>query len=248
MQVRYDLHIHSALSPCGDADMTPNNIVNMAMICGLDMIAVSDHNTTGNVEAVMQVGKESGVTVVPAMELETSEEIHVLCLFPNYEAARSFDMEQVMPSLPPLKNNPKIFGDQLLMNSEDGIVGEEPRYLINATGISLDGLAELVDSYGGVAVPAHIDKTTKSLVGNFGMVGDYMGFRSFELSRNLQESFLVATPGLGHRPYRYIHDSDAHYLQDIGEHSGDNLLELSENTADCLIKYLKNEEYSYFKK
>ncbi|MBQ8894055.1 MAG: phosphoesterase [Clostridia bacterium] len=242
MELRYDLHIHSALSPCGDGDMTPNNIVNMAMICGLDMIAVSDHNTTGNVEAVMCVGKEVGITVVPAMELETAEEIHVLCLFPTLEAARAFDEEQVKPALPPIRNDPKIFGFQHLMDEEDRVLGEDPRYLINATTISLDGLPELVDSYGGVAVPAHIDKQTKSLVGNFGMVGDYMGFHSFELSRNLPDAFLIATPGLGKRPYVYIHDSDAHYLQDIGEHSGENLLDLPENTADSLIKYLKNEK------
>lgn len=244
MELRYDLHIHSALSPCGDGDMTPNNIVNMAMICELDMIAVADHNTTGNVEAVMQVGKNAGITVVPAMELETAEEIHVLCLFPTLQAARSFEEEQVKPALPLIDNDPRIFGVQQLMNEEDRVIGEDPRYLINATAISLDGLAELVHSYGGVAVPAHIDKQTKSLVGNFGMVGEYMGFRSFELSRNLPESFLVATPGLGKRPYRYIHDSDAHYLQDIGEHSGENLVDLPENSAESLIKYLRNEEYS----
>lgn len=242
MELHYDLHIHSALSPCGDGDMTPNNIVNMAMICGLDMIAVSDHNTTGNVEAVMRVGEALGITVVPAMELETAEEIHVLCLFPTLEAARAFDEEQVAPALPPILNKPEIFGVQQLMDDEDRVIGEDPRYLINATGISLDGLPALVESYGGVAVPAHIDKQTKSLVGNFGMVGEYMGFRSFELSRNLPENFLIATPGLGSRPYRYIHDSDAHYLQDIGEHSENNLLDLPECSAKALIRYLRNEK------
>ena len=242
MELRYDLHIHSALSPCGDGDMTPNNIVNMAMICGLDMIAVSDHNTAGNVAAVMAVGKKAGITVVPAMELETAEEIHVLCLFSTLDAVLQFEKEQVAPALPPISNDPQIFGDQLFMNSMDEIVGEESRYLINATAISLDGLAELVASYGGIAIPAHIDKATKSLVGNFGMVGEYMGFRCFELSRNLKDDFIIATPGLGKRPYRYIHDSDAHYLQDIGEHSGENLIELPENSAEALIRYLSIEK------
>lgn len=242
MELRYDLHIHSALSPCGDEDMTPNNIVNMAKICGLDMIAVSDHNTAGNVAAVMEVGKEIGVTVVPAMELETAEEIHVLCLFPTLDAVLAFEKEQVVPALPPIQNDARIFGEQLLMDAADQVVGKEDRYLINATAISLDGLPDLVASYGGIAIPAHIDKQTKSLVGNFGMVGDYMGFHCFELSRNLPEDFIIATPGLGKRPYRYIHDSDAHYLQDIGEHSGDNLLELPENSAGALIRYLSIEK------
>ncbi len=241
MELRYDLHIHSALSPCGDEDMTPNNIVNMAMICGLNMIAVADHNTTGNVQAVMRLGEKAGITVIPAMELETAEEIHVLCLFPTLKDAQKFDNEQVKPALPPIKNNPQIFGTQQLMDEDDHIIGEDDRYLINATSISLDVLPKLIESYGGVAVPAHIDKSTKSLVGNFGMVGDYMGFRSFELSRNLPEGFLAATPGLGKRPFRYIHNSDAHYLQDIGEHSCENLVDLPENTAQSLINYLRNE-------
>lgn len=242
MKLRYDLHIHSALSPCGDPDMTPNNIVNMAMLCELDMIAVADHNTTGNVAAVMAVGESAGITVVPAMELETAEEIHVLCLFPDLEAAAAFDREVVAPALPEVINDVKIFGEQNLMNEEDQIIGEEKRYLLNATEISLDDLPALIAPFGGVAVPAHIDKQTKSLVGNFGMVGAYMGFGSFELSRNLQEGFIEGTPGLGSRSYRYIHDSDAHYLEDIGEHSGENFLELDANTPMELIKYLKNEE------
>ncbi len=242
MKIRYDLHIHSTLSPCGDEDMTPNNIVNMAMICDLNMIAVADHNTVGNVEAVMKVGAQAGITVVPAMELETAEEIHVLCLFPDLKSAQAFEREQVAPALPPIQNDPEIFGVQQIRDEEDRVVGEDSRYLINATSISLDDLPVLMESYSGVAVPAHIDKATKSLVGNFGMVGDYMGFKAFELSRNVPDYFVGATPGLGNRPYCYIHDSDAHYLQDIGEHSGENLLELPMNSAATLIAYLKGEK------
>jgi PHP family Zn ribbon phosphoesterase len=240
MKIRYDLHIHSALSPCGDADMTPNNIVNMALICGLDMIAVSDHNTAGNVDAVMKVGQTAGITVVPAMEVETMEEIHVLCLFPTLESLLDFEQNVIFNALPPIENKVEIFGHQRLMDCEDRIVGEEPRYLINATSVSIDDLPALAERYGGVAVPAHIDKSTKSLVGNFGMVGEYMGFKTFELSRRVQEGFIEGTPGLGKRPYRYIHDSDAHYLEDIGEHSGENILDLPQNSAEALIELLKS--------
>ena len=240
MNIKYDFHIHSALSPCGDADMTPNNIVNMALVCGLDMIAVADHNTAGNVAATMKVGEEAGIIVVPAMELETAEEIHVLCLFPSLGDVLRFEEEAVRPALPPIANRKEIFGEQLLMDENDQIIGEDPRYLINATAISLEGLPSLLAQYNGVAVPAHIDKATKSLVGNFGMVGDYMGFKSFELSRRVQEGFIEGTPGLGTRAYKYIHNSDAHYLQDIGEHSGKNILNLSEKTAKSLVEYLKS--------
>lgn len=89
MKYSYDLHIHSCLSPCGDMDMTPNNIVNMASLLGLDLIAVSDHNTALNLPAVFSVAKQVGLTVIPAIEANTAEEVHVLCLFPELEDALS---------------------------------------------------------------------------------------------------------------------------------------------------------------
>ena len=85
MKYYYDLHLHSCLSPCGDMDMTPNNITGMAKLLGLDIIALTDHNTCRNCEATIAAGKENGVVVVPGMELTTSEDIHAVCLFPNLE-------------------------------------------------------------------------------------------------------------------------------------------------------------------
>ncbi len=242
MKLHYDLHIHSLLSPCGDMDMTPNNIVNMAKVCKLDLIALTDHNTTGNLAAVFAAGQRAGITVVPGLELETAEEIHVVCYFPTVAAAEQFDREVVTPALPPVKNRPEIFGEQLRMDEWDHPKGADPRYLINATGVSVDHLPELARRYGGVAVPAHLDKQTKSLVSVFGMVGDYMEFCSFELSRNAPPDFLASTPGVDRLGYRFLHNSDAHYLQDIGEHSGENLLDLPEKSAAALIRYLLNDE------
>ena len=86
----YDLHIHSVLSPCGDDDMTPCNIVGMSKLLGLDVIAITDHNSTGNAEAVMKCGQAMGLTVVPGMELETREEVHVLMLFEDLSKANEF--------------------------------------------------------------------------------------------------------------------------------------------------------------
>ena len=88
MQKRYyDLHIHSCLSPCGAESMTPNNIVNMAQLAGLDVIAVADHNSALNCPAVMAAGERAGLLVLPGMELTTSEEVHVLCLFETLKGA-----------------------------------------------------------------------------------------------------------------------------------------------------------------
>ena len=139
MELYYDLHIHSCLSPCGDNDMTPANIVGMAAVKGLDVIAVTDHNSCKNCEAAMAAGEEYGVLVVPGMEICTAEEVHAVCLFPDLSRAMEFD-RLVHDQLPPVKNRPDIFGDQQIYGCDDRICGEEPWLLINACQISFDGL------------------------------------------------------------------------------------------------------------
>ena len=125
MKYYYDLHIHSALSPCGDEDMTPNNIVNMSLLNGLDIIALSDHNTCKNVRAVSEVARRAGILFIPAMELETAEEIHVLCLFPSVDAAELFEREIVSPALPDIANNESIFGRQQILDENDNETGTD---------------------------------------------------------------------------------------------------------------------------
>ena len=122
MELYYDFHLHSCLSPCGDKDMTPYNLVNMAKILGMDAIALTDHNTAQNCRAALEVGEKIGLTVIPGMELCTSEEVHVVCLFDEVNNAEAFS-EHVLSTVPPVKNRPDIFGDQLIMDSGDGIIG-----------------------------------------------------------------------------------------------------------------------------
>ncbi|HOO13429.1 MAG TPA: PHP domain-containing protein, partial [Bacillota bacterium] len=121
MNLTLDLHIHSALSPCGDNDMTPNNIVNMALLKGLDAIAVTDHNSAENVEAVMKLGFEKGIVVVPGMEVQSKEEVHLLCYFSDLDRALGFQ-QRVYDNLEG-ENNPDYFGDQLIMDEMDRVVG-----------------------------------------------------------------------------------------------------------------------------
>ena len=124
MKLYYDLHLHSCLSPCGDNDMTPYNLVNMAKIFGYDIIALTDHNSCKNCESAMKIGERIGITVVPGMELCTSEEIHNVCLFPALHTAMEFS-DYIYSTLPPVKNKEKIFGEQLVMDCEDGILQRE---------------------------------------------------------------------------------------------------------------------------
>ena len=113
----YDLHIHSCLSPCGDGDMTPANIAGMAAVKGLDVIALTDHNSCRNCPAAMRHAEALGITLIPGMELTTSEEVHVVCLFPSLEAAMDFD-SYVYAHLLPVKNRPDIFGEQLILDEK----------------------------------------------------------------------------------------------------------------------------------
>lgn len=240
MRYYYDLHIHSALSPCGDDDMTPNNIVNMAALGGLNIIAVSDHNTCQNISAVKKVADRAGLLLVPAMELETAEEIHVLCLFESVEGAKEFEIERVRPSLAQIPNDPDIFGPQFIMDDMDNIIGTDPRYLINATTITIDGLPDLVKSYGGAAIPAHIDKQTKSILSVFGVIEKYMGFNCLELSKNVSPDFIKSSQCLCNENYNYIYNSDAHYLGDIFDNTGKNYIELEKlDIRELLNKILQ---------
>lgn len=215
MELSYDLHIHSCLSPCGDMDMTPNNIAGMAMIKELNIIALTDHNTARNAPALIKAAEQFGIIVLPGMELTTEEEVHVVCLFSETEDALAFD-SYVYDRLLKIKNKPDIFGPQILMNENDEPVGEEEYLLINATRIPFDGVYDAVTAHNGIMIPAHLDKSTTSLISNLGMIPPDSKFTCAEVKD------LTKLHGLLHaHPYlencRIISDSDAHYLEDISE-------------------------------
>lgn len=207
MDITYDLHIHSCLSPCGDNDMTVNNILGMATILGLDAIAVSDHNSAKNLPALFKAAGESGIILVPAIEVCTDEEVHMLCLFPSLDSVLAFD-EELYFHLPSINNDVKIFGDQLILDSDDAIIGSETKLLINAVDIGIDMLLPMVACYKGIVVPAHVDKTANSIIANLGYIPIEYGFTCVEVKNPANT---VDFSGLK------ITNSDAHYLQDIAE-------------------------------
>ena len=229
MKYYYDLHIHSCLSPCGDMDMTPHNIAGMSHINGLDIIAVADHNTARNVRAIAKACEEFGILAVPAIEAESAENIHLLCLFEDIEAAES--MGNLLEShLPPVKNRPDIFGRQVIMNELDEEQGEIETLLINATDIPIEEIKKEAELRGGVCVAAHIDRDSNGIVNILGCVPDYLNFKTVELSKN-------STSFPREEKYTYITDSDAHYLTDISENV--NYIELSDKNLSELLKKLE---------
>ena len=210
MRVYYDLHIHSVLSPCGDEDMTPNNIVNMSLLKGLDVIALTDHNSCGNVRAVMEVAGDR-LLVIPAMEVETAEEVHVLCYFPTIEQAEQ--MWEVLKTHRFLvKNKPEIFGRQLYMNAEDEVVGEEEYLLITASTLSMDEVFHHTRALGGVPVPAHIDRTSYSVLSNLGFLPPELKTTAVEITGENLKSM-----GKEWQEYAVLSSSDAHDLGSIAE-------------------------------
>ena len=211
----YDLHIHSCLSPCGDDDMTPANIAGMAAVKGLDVIALTDHNSCKNCPAILKHGEEYGITVIPGMELTTAEEVHIVCLFPALGDAMAFD-RYVYEHLLPIKNREDIFGKQQIMDADDQVTGNVERLLIGATDISFDQVFGLVEAYRGIAYPAHIDKSTTSLLSNLGFVPPDSSFTCAEIS-----TFDHLHQIQKEHPYflqcKMLSSSDAHYLEDIRE-------------------------------
>lgn len=234
MKLYYDLHLHSCLSPCGDNEMTPFNLVNMAKILGFDIIALTDHNSAKNCRAAVEAGERAKITVVPGMELCTCEEIHAVCLFAAPEQAESFG-EYIRERIPKIKNRPEIFGDQLVMDSEDTVLESEELLLTTASEISIDALPELVSRFGGVCYPAHIDRASYSIISALGTFGEELSVSAFELTPNADEKeYLEKYPAT--RNKLLLRSSDAHYLENmlLPQHT----IELEENSAAALIKKL----------
>ena len=213
IKLSYDLHIHSCLSPCGDNDMTPSNIVGMAVLNKLDVIAITDHNSCKNCKAAIDVAKNYDLTVICGMELTTVEEVHVLCLFPSLEKALEFD-DFVYSNLNKINNNTSFFGDQFICDKDDNVISSEPIMLAQTTNISFFDIFDIIKKYNGIAVPAHIDKPTNSVLSNLGFINQELDINCIEISKNGNVNDLTKNhPYIVN--YNKIFNSDAHYLQDI---------------------------------
>ena len=239
----YDLHVHSCLSPCGDNDMTPANIAGMATVNGLNIVALTDHNTSKNCPAFFAHAKRYGIVPVAGMELTTSEDIHVICLFPTLEGAMEFDsfVDSRRIKIP---NKKSIFGDQIITDENDVAVGEEPDLLINATTIDIEEAFGEVTRRGGACYPAHVDRESGGMIAVLGDMPESPPFAAFELNdKSSFDEYARRHPAL--RGKRYIVSSDAHRLWELS--LAENSLELddepysSAKVRASLIKYLRGE-------
>ena len=209
----YDLHIHSCLSPCADDDMTPGNIAGMGSLNGLGIMALTDHNTCGNCPSFFKACRTYGIVPVPGMELTTSEDVHIICLFPELENAMAFNSD-IAPRIMPIKNKPEIFGNQLYIDENDEVCGTEERLLISATDLNIPAAIKKVGEFGGVCYPAHIDRPSNGIITVLGDIPPEYGFRSVEFNDRANEAAYREKYAVV-KNARALVSSDAHRLWNI---------------------------------
>ena len=210
---RADLHVHTVLSPCAEIEMLPPLIIQEALQRHIRLIAVTDHNASANVAAVQEAAGDSGVTVLPGMELQTREEVHVLCLFDTLDQISAFQ-EVIDSSLPDIENNAELFGMQIVVDAAGEPVREEKRLLLTSTTLSLEQAFEKTYALGGIFIPAHVDRKGFGLIEALGFVPDNIQVDALEITRRLTpEKAYQAFPQI--RPYSLIQGGDAHRLDDL---------------------------------
>lgn len=212
---RGDLHIHSVLSPCGDLDMSPVNIVQRARELKLDMIAITDHNSTLHGPVTRQLAAQHGIYVLYGAEFTTSEEIHCVCLFDTEEQRIDFQ-QYIELHIQRIPNNVDYYGYQLVVDADEEVLDQIDYLLISTTTRSIYEVGAKVASLGGLFIPAHIDRPRFSITSQLGFVPPDLKYDALEISRySSPEAMLAQNPFIGHK--RFVRSSDAHFIGDIGK-------------------------------
>ncbi|MDK2823331.1 MAG: 3,5-nucleoside bisphosphate phosphatase [Clostridia bacterium] len=208
-----DLHIHSALSPCGGQEMTPPKIMEQARRVGLGALVIADHNSAENQEAFLECGKRMNMQILPGIEVQSREDVHILCIFDTLEQVLMCQ-QLVYNYLPEIQNNKEVFGHQEILDWQGNVIAENDRLLLTATNISLDDIVKYVHGIGGLAIPAHIDRPAFSLWMNLGFIPEELGLLGVELTPHLkrkkEQIQFIREKGLG-----VLLSSDAHWLNQI---------------------------------
>lgn len=229
-----DLHIHTCLSPCGDLQMTPQKVIKQALDKELDVIAICDHNSGKNLKPIIELGSKKGLSVIPGMEICSSEEVHVLGLFPSVDSA--MEMQSIAYDNLKGENNPDIFGMQVIGNEKDEVEGFENKLLIGAVDLTLEEIVNHIHRLDGIAIASHIDRESYSVIGQLGFIPDNVEFDALELSASLSKERINQFKE-EFSNYQLIQNSDAHFLEDIGKSTTKFFIE--EPTFEEIKKALK---------
>ena len=208
-----DLHVHTVLSPCAEAEMIPPLIVQRALALRLDWIAITDHNSAGNVGAVVAAAEGTGLAVTPGMEVESREEVHLVCLFDTVEQAEAWGA-LVAAHLPARRNDERFFGAQFVVDADGDYVRTEEQLLLTSTDLSVEEIVGEIAGLGGVVIPAHVDRPANSLLVNLGFVPPELPVAGLEISRwTTSAGFRQAHPEL--EGYGLVCSGDAHRLSEL---------------------------------
>jgi len=212
---RTDLHIHTVLSPCGDLEMSPGHIVSQAIRHGLDIIGITDHNSTRQCQMVWKLGRKAGLTVIPGCETTTQEEVHCLTLFPDFDALAEFQkfLDRRLMYIP---NNPSLFGYQVLVDEDDNIEEEFQNYLGASLDASIEEVEQKVHELSGIFIPAHVDRPRNSIFSQLGFLPPELKVDALQISKlsdekTIREKYRIE-PGIS-----IVKFSDAHYPVDLGK-------------------------------
>ena len=212
---RADLHIHTVLSPCADLDMSPENIVGNAKKRKIDIIGITDHNSTRNCEAVLKAATREKISVLLGCELNTSEEIHVLAFFPDIETMNEFQFF-IDQHLPPIANHPGLFGYQVLVDEHANISGYEEKYLGSALDAGIDEVERKVHELNGIFIPAHVDRHITSIYSQLGFIPEGLQFEALQISKRVNEAEIRKKYSI-QKDISVVKFSDAHYPENVGE-------------------------------
>jgi PHP family Zn ribbon phosphoesterase len=204
-----DLHIHTCLSPCAELDMTPRAVTARAAQLGLHMIAICDHNSAENVEAAIRAGATHGLCVLPGMEINSREEVHVLAIFE--EPAHAMRMQEIVYAHLPGRNRPELFGDQVVANERDEVEGFNDRLLIGAVDLVLEDIVRTVHRLGGLIIASHVDRPRHSILTQLGFIPPELEMDGLEISRPENRDRILPACRLP-----VLTSSDAHFLGDVG--------------------------------
>ena len=209
-----DFHIHTCLSPCADLDMHPRALVERALEAGLDLIAICDHNSSENVPFVISAARGKNLNVLPGMEVTTSEEVHVLAIFDSL--LNLTEIQKLVYQHLPGDNDERRFGVQAIVNENGEVEGINNKLLIGATDLSLDKLLNHIHQLNGLAIAAHIDRESFSVLSQLGFIDETIKFDALEITPATGiERARIKYRDLSN--YSFIISSDAHFLKDIGK-------------------------------
>lgn len=211
--IRADLHVHTVLSPCAEVEMIPPLIVQEALEHGIELIAITDHNASENVAAVQKAAAGTSLTVLPGMEVQTQEDVHLLCLFEHIEQLLAWQ-KTVDAALPPQPNRADYFGEQFVVDETGEYIRTEERLLLASTSLSIEDVFQQVGRLGGLVIPAHVERTTFGLLATLGLISTAWGVEALEVSRRISpEAAREKYPVL--RPYPLMQNGDVHRLDEF---------------------------------